>query len=86
MWPKHVCVPLGRQVPTALGLTQASGEHPLPLKSPHVYKQCFLAFVVFLRQLHTSKVSTVFFSVPWFQPPSEADTISINWPSPLGFD
>lgn len=28
----------------------------------------------------------MFFSAPWFHSPSEADTISINWPSPLGFD
>lgn len=61
------------------------GAPSLLLKSPHVYTQCFLAFVIF-RQLHTSKASTMFFSAPWFQPPSEADTISINWPSPLGFD
>lgn len=85
MWHKHVRTPFGRQVPTVLRLTQASQEHPLPFKSPHVYRQCFLAFVIF-RQLHTSKASSVFFSAPWFQPPSKADTISINWPSPLGFD
>lgn len=67
------------------GPRQSSMEHPLSLKRPHVYRQCFLAFVVW-EQLHTSKAATVFFAAPWFQPPSEADTISINWPSPLGFD
>lgn len=67
------------------GFTQASPEHPLPLESPHVCRRYFLAFVIF-RQLRTSKASTVCSGAPWLQPPSEADTISINWPSPLGFD
>lgn len=63
----------------------ASLKHPNPLKRPLVYRQCFLAFVLW-GQLLTPKVIAVFFSAPWFPQPSEADTISINWPSPLGFD
>lgn len=78
-----MCFPLGRSPQWAA--LDGPLEHPLSLKRPHVYRQCFLAFVIW-EQLHTSKATTVFFSAPCFHSPSEADTISLNWPSPLGFD
>lgn len=67
------------------GLSRSPSPFEKTLYVQAVFLFFFLAFVI-LGQLHTSKASTVFLSVPLFQPPSEADTISINWPSPLGFD
>lgn len=67
------------------GLSRAPSPFEKTLCVQAVFLFFFLAFVI-LGQLHTSKASTVFLSAPLFQPPSEADTISINWPSPLGFD
>lgn len=67
---------------------QASPEHPLPLKRPRVYRQCFCFSFWHLSFWgnFTHQRRAVFLSAPFFQPPSEADTISVNWPSPLGFD
>ena len=80
-------------------LVPASREHPLPWKAPMCTGSggFFVGFFVlvwfgffwhlsFGGNFNTSKANPVFLSAPWFQQPSEADTISINWPSPLGFD
>ena len=81
MWPIHV-----------LPFSDLLQHRPLPItlslwKDPVCTGSVFVFLFGICHFGATSHIKgTVFLSVPLFQPPSEADTISINWPSPLGFD